>query len=251
MHPEQNAASFGLVMNLVFGLIFVLGWPIPGFSGFGFTACPIVTAAVTYGQLAVLLVVYVGIQKLHAPCWDGWNMKEVTWTRIKTFCDLYIPAAMSSASDFWRVAVIGAVAAKLGEEEVAVFNTSYRIMWIALIMVGSLAGASAINMSLRLGRSDPNGARQAGYVGLAMSTCILLLLSCGILLRSRLFGMIFTNDIIFLDMFEEASLPFTATLFFMNLAVAVERIPYSMGRTREIFWSGFVASWGGEFWLFL
>jgi Na+-driven multidrug efflux pump len=126
MHPEVNSASIGLTMNLVLGLIFVLGWPIKGFNGFGFTACPIVTAVVTYVQLAIILILYVRIQKLHAPCWDGWNMSEITWARVKTFSDLYFPAALSSASDFWRVAVIGAIAAKLGEEEVAVFNTSYR-----------------------------------------------------------------------------------------------------------------------------
>jgi MATE family multidrug resistance protein len=126
MHPEVNSASLGLVMNLLFGLILVLGWHIPGFDGFGFAACPIVTMVVTYVQLAIILYIYVGIKKLHTPCWDGWNMSEVTWARIKTFSELYFPAALSSASDFWRVAVIGAVAAKLGEEEVAVFNTSYR-----------------------------------------------------------------------------------------------------------------------------
>jgi Na+-driven multidrug efflux pump len=119
-------------------------------------------------------------------------------------------------------------------------------MWIALVLVGALSGASSINMSLRLGRMDPDGARQAGYVGIGMATAVLTLLSCGILIHSRWFGMIFTNDQLFLDMFEEASVPFTLTLFFMNLAVAIERIPYSMGRTREVFWMGFVASWGGK-----
>lgn len=32
MSPEVNCASFGLLMNLVFGLIFVVGWPIDGVS---------------------------------------------------------------------------------------------------------------------------------------------------------------------------------------------------------------------------
>jgi Na+-driven multidrug efflux pump len=32
MNPEVNSASIGLLMNLVFGLILVLGWPIPGVS---------------------------------------------------------------------------------------------------------------------------------------------------------------------------------------------------------------------------
>lgn len=119
-------------------------------------------------------------------------------------------------------------------------------MWIALILVGSLAGASSINMTMRLGKMNPQGAKQAGYVGIGMSASVLLVLSSIILVRSQVFGRIFTNDEIFLEMFDEASLPFTATLFFMNLAVAIERVPYAMGRTREIFWMGFVASWGGQ-----
>ncbi|KAL3918496.1 MAG: hypothetical protein SGILL_004211 [Bacillariaceae sp.] len=229
MHPEVNSAALGLTANLLFGLIFVLGWPIANFEGYGFVACPAVTATVTYLQLGFILLVYVKIQQLHAPAWPGWKASNITRERVKTFCDLYFPAALSSASDFWRVAVIGMVAAKLGETEVAVFNTAYRIMWIALIFVGALASASAINMSLRLGKMDPFGARQAGHVGIAMSFVMLLILSIFIVFRSRWFGMIFTNDEEFLDKFEQAVVPFTLTLFFMNLSVAIERIPYSMG----------------------
>jgi multidrug resistance protein, MATE family len=126
MSPEVTSASMGLIMNLVLGLIFVLGWPIPGFAGYKFEACPIVTTCVTYVSLATMLVVYVHFKKLHAPAWGGWDFKEITWERIKTYCELYFPAALSSASDFWRMAVVGAFAARMGEEEVAVFNTSYR-----------------------------------------------------------------------------------------------------------------------------
>lgn len=126
MRPEVTSSTMGLVMNLVLGLIFVVGWPIPGFHGFQFAACPIVTTLATYMSLLIMWIVYVRVQQLHAPAWGGWDFKEITWERIRVFCELYFPAALSSASDFWRVAVIGAVAAKLGEEEVAVFNTSYR-----------------------------------------------------------------------------------------------------------------------------
>ena len=244
--PEVNSASFGLITNLVFGLIFVLGWPFQGVGGYGFTACPVVTTIVTYVQLATLLIVYVGIKKLHKNCWGGWNFTEVSWTRIKAYCALYFPAALALASDFWRVGVIGAIAAELGEAEVAVFNTSYRIMWIALILVGALSGASSINMSLRLGALDPDGAKQAGYVGITMSITVLVVLSSAILFNSRLFGMIFTDDEEFLDLFERSSLPFTITLFCMNLAVALERIPYSMGRTKAVFVMGLVGSWAGQ-----
>lgn len=246
MHPEVYASAMGLCFNLVFGLIFVLGWPISGFDGYGFEACPIVTTTITYVQLAFVLVVYVFYQKLHEECWPGFNLSEITWTRIKTFSDLYFPAALSSSSDFWRVAVIGSVAASLGEVEVAVFNTAYRIMWIALIFVVAIAAAASINMSIRLGKMDPMGAKQAGEVSIGMAMCVLLLLVTLILVKNRWFGLIFTNDEEFLELFSECAFPFAVSLFFMNMSIVIERIPYTMGRTKEVFWMGFIASWGGQ-----
>jgi Na+-driven multidrug efflux pump len=246
MYPLINSSGMGLLANLVFGLVFVLGWPIPGFNGFGFMACPIVTMVVTYFQLAFLVIIYIYFGELHATCWPGWRLSEITWDRIKTFSDLYFPQALSSTSDFWRVAIIGGVAAKMGDVEVAVYNTAYRITWITMMFVFAMAGASSTNMCLRLGRMDPCGARQAGYVGIWMATAVLVILSFLILMKGRWFGLIFSNDETFLALFEDATIPFTATLFFTDLCVALEQIPYSMGRTRDVFWMGFIASWGGQ-----
>jgi len=53
MHPEVNASVAALVLNLVLGLVLVLGVPIPNFYGFGFVACPSVTTAVVYIQFFV------------------------------------------------------------------------------------------------------------------------------------------------------------------------------------------------------
>lgn len=244
MHPEVQASSIALILNLVLGLIFVLGIPIHGFSGFGFTACPIVTTTVTYIQISVLYFVYIHIQRLHEPCWGGWNYNEITWQRIRTFCELYIPAALGTASDFWRMAVVGIIAAKLGEREVAVFNTSYRIMWIVLIMVSALSSAAAIKITRRLGNMDHKGAKQAGEVGIFMSACVVVVVGVVVCWKIRWLGRIFTNEESFLELFESVRIPFTLTLVLMNMSVAIERIPYSMGRTKEVFWLGFVASWG-------
>jgi Na+-driven multidrug efflux pump len=168
----------------------------------------------------------------------------MTRDRIKIFCDLYFPDAFGSASDFWRVAAIGAVAAKMGEKEVAVFNTSYRVMWITLIIISALSQASGVKISMRLGKLNPVGAKQAGEVGLVLCFVTLCFVSLLVLWKVRFLGTIFTNDEDFLLMFEECSVPFTATLFLMNFSIAIEKIPYSMGRTSEVFWMGLIASWG-------
>jgi MATE family multidrug resistance protein len=247
LEPEVHSSLMALGANLVLGLIFVLGIGVPTFQGYGFAACPIVTTLVVYLQIAVFYVVYIHIQRLHEPCWGGWKWKEITRARIWTFSALYFPSALGTTSDFWRVAVIGAVAAKLGEEKVAVFNTSYRIMWIVLTMVNAMSMAAGINISMRLGKLDAIGARQAGHVGAIMSLVFLLLVFGAVAWNIRALGMIFTQDEIFLNMFEETRWPFTITLVLMNLSVAIEKIPYSMGRTTEVFWMGCIASWGGTY----
>jgi Na+-driven multidrug efflux pump len=122
----------------------------------------------------------------------------------------------------------------------------YSIMWIVLVMVMALSGASGINMSIRLGRLDHKGAKQAGYVGICMSSLVCFAISIAVWFKIRYFGMIFSNDTVFLDLFESAKTPFTVTLLLMNIAMAIEKVPYSMGRTTEVFWYGLIASWGGK-----
>mmetsp|Transcript_13017 Transcript_13017/g.18227 ORF Transcript_13017/g.18227 Transcript_13017/m.18227 type:complete len:509 (+) Transcript_13017:69-1595(+) len=246
MRPEVVASSVALVLNLVLGLFLVLGIPFPNFAGYGFAACPWVTSSVTYLQVLIVGVIFCYIQGLHRPCWGGWSWKEITNERVKSFSGLYFPSALSLASDFWRVAAIGGVAAKIGEEEVGVFNTSYRIMWITLILIGAIARAAGIKMSLRLGNGDPTGAKRAGYVGIFVSVIILFFLSGAVVWKIREFAMIFTDDDVFLNLFEEMRWPFVATLFFMNLSVAIEKVPISMGRTTAVFWAGFAGSWLGQ-----
>lgn len=244
MKPEVTASVCGLLINLTLGLVLVLGIPIPGWDGFGFAACPIVTACVTCMQIIVMYFAYCLIGRLHEPCWGGWSWEEITSARIQTYLKLYVPAALAAASDFWRVAVIGTVASKLGNDEVAIFNTSYRIMWIVLILVNALASASGIKTTLRLGKMNVKGAKQATWVGIYISAGLLSILGVLTIYHIRLLGRIFTNEAKLLDLFEEATIPFTITLVLMNFSVALERVPYSMGRTKEVFWFGFIASWG-------
>ena len=188
---------------------------------------------------------FVIVKGLHRPCWGGWSWKDAV-ERIPAFSKLYFPAALASASDYWRVAVIGYIAARLGEREVAVVNTSYRLMWTVLIMVGALSGAAGIKVSLRLGNGDASGAKQAGYVAIGLCIVFLVMFAIVASFYSRAFGHIFTNDEAFLDMWQECWYPFLATLTLMNLAVAIERIPYSMGRTVAVFRMALIGSWLGK-----
>jgi Na+-driven multidrug efflux pump len=108
-------------------------------------------------------------QKLHKPCWDGWWWKGITKEHIPTFSSLYLPSACGMASDFWHVAP------KTGALDVAILNTSYQIMWIALIIVNAVAGATGIKMTMQMGDMDYNGAKQAAKVGILLITIVSIL----------------------------------------------------------------------------
>ena len=264
MKPEVVASLMALACNLVLGMVFVLGVPLKGFGGYGFKACPTVTVTVVWFQFIMLWGYFhwfrsknthwmnanVSIRDMspigHISPWLASLTEGMTTKRLLAYSRLYFPAALALSSDFWRMGVIGAVAATLGEREVGLFNASYRILWITLIFVGALAGAAGIKISLRLGTGNATGARQAAFVGVFLSLCFLLVLSTIVYFNSRAFGMIFTNDESYLDLFEECRWPFTCTLFFMNLSVGIETIPLSMGRTGGVFYAGFIASWFGE-----
>ncbi|EED95746.1 hypothetical protein THAPSDRAFT_267977, partial [Thalassiosira pseudonana CCMP1335] len=246
MKPEVVASLMALACNLVLGVVFVLGVPLKGFGGYGFKACPIVTVTVVWFQFIMLWGYFHWFRSKNTH-WMNANVSIRDMSPIG-----HISPWLASLTEgmttkrLLAMGVIGAVAATLGEREVGLFNASYRILWITLIFVGALAGAAGIKISLRLGTGNAMGARQAAFVGVFLSLCFLLVLSTIVYFNSRAFGMIFTNDESYLDLFEECRWPFTCTLFFMNLSVGIETIPLSMGRTGGVFYAGFVASWFGQ-----
>ena len=58
MKPEVYATVLAMSFNVVFGVVLVLGWPVPGWHGIGFQACPAVTAGAEFIQLCFFFGVY-------------------------------------------------------------------------------------------------------------------------------------------------------------------------------------------------
>ena len=249
MRPSYATAPVAMVLNLVLGLALVLGVPFLGFDGFGFPACPAVTSGVEFFQLALVVYLFCYRERLQDACRPdgGWlHLDNVTRERCVAYAKLYVPAALSIASDFWRVAAIGAVAATLSKDDLGVFNASYRIMWICLTFIGSLGGAVSTKLGIRLGANDAAGAKKGVYVGLGLALAILAALALVVVAIPRELGSIFTSDPTLLDVFEEIRVPLATTVFTMNAAVVFERVPMAMGRTRAVLILGFAGSWVGQ-----
>ena len=91
-------------------------------------------------------------------------MSNLTRSRIVEFYKLYLPSALAIGSDFWRVTVIGVLAARQGALEVAVFNVGYRFLWICLMFSGALARAAGIQIAIFIGRSSVGAAQSIAKV---------------------------------------------------------------------------------------
>ena len=156
------------------------------------------------------------------------------------------PAALAIASDFWRMTAVGAVAASLSEDDLGVFNASYRIMWMAFTLTGSLGGAIATKLGLRLGAGDAKGARRGVRIGFVVSVVLLSIIVLVVITIPRQLAKIFTNDSKLLDLFERCRYEFAAALFMMNFAVVCERVPFGMGRAKAVLYAGAVGSWVGQ-----
>jgi len=246
MRPSAVAAPPAMLLNAVLGLVLVVGFLIPGFAGFGFAACPWVTVVVEVLQLLLVWYVFCVRQRLHEQCWGGWSMAEVTRQRVKTFVKLWLPSAISSSSDFWRVTVLGIIASSTGDINVAVWNTSYRICWLCLIFIGAMASAMGIKLNIALGSGDLSNIRRvigAAFIAVGITIGILMLL---IVCIPRHLGMIFSSDAQVLDLFEESRFGLAAFVGLMNLAMLVERIPTIVGRPDLNLKLGLIGSWLGQ-----
>jgi len=246
MRPGAICATFAMVLNLLFGLPLVLGFPIPGFDGFGFKMCPWITTVLEYAQVFLIFGVYVYAFRMHEECWPGWSMKHITRDRVKVFLGQYLPSSLSLGSDFWRVAVIGIVADSLDDVNLVVWNASYRICWIMLTFLGSLASAMGILLGQSLGAGNARESRRIALVGTLVAFVLAGGLSLVVALFPRVMGSIFTSDPEVLDLFEYSRWPMAAFVLLMNMGTMMESIPASAGRMKTGFYAGIIGSWVGQ-----
>jgi len=246
LRPGAVCSTFAMIFNLLLGLPLVLGFPIPGWDGLGFRACPWITTGLEYAQIALVMYIYVYRLRMHEACWPGWSSEHVTWPRVKIFLEQYIPSSLSLGSDFWRVAVIGMVADSLGDIDLAVWNASYRICWIMLTFLGSLSGAMGILLGQALGAGKVQESQRIASAGLIVSTALAGILSLSVAAMPRVFGSLFSSDPELLDVFESARWPMAAFVFFMNMGTMMESIPSAAGRMKTGFYAGIIGSWVGQ-----
>lgn len=246
LFPAVVVSTIVMFCNLVLGVVLVLGMGVPGWNGFGFLACPIVTASMEFLQAILLVLIFRLALPMHQQCWPGMAWKHITRERVRTYTVKLIPALLSNASDFWRWSTIGAFAAEIGQVEVGVFTASYRILWLCYTFIGALATAMSIKLGVALGAGDTRQAKFTCVVGCGLASVLLGVLGLLVFQHPRLCALLFSSDPRVQAAFEDIRLPFVLVLVTQNLAILLEQIPITMGRTSVVLWIGVIGSWVGQ-----
>ena len=251
VNPLVKAGLFSMTINLFLGLVLVLGIGVPGWDGFGFWVSPIVTVVVEWATLFIYLYWFCFKKQLHKQggCWpeQGLEWTNITSKRVKEYVNLYYPAALSGASDWWRVSAIGVVAVTFHDHaSLAVFNSSYRIAWMSLIVIGSIGSAMGVLLGQELGKGDYNRAKNITSTCLILAFVIVLMLAAVFFTIPGKVAMVFSSDEEVIGLYQDVALPLTTMLIAMNLSVLLERVPLSCGRTQVVLWTGVVGSWAAQ-----
>lgn len=177
--------------------------------------------------------------------WDALRVgfRSVTLERAGVFAKLYLPAALSSVNDYWRVAAVGAVAGSVDTETIAVFHVSYRVVWLALIAVSSLGSAISIRVGGYLGAGDHAAARRAATVGVTMTVLIASTAALCVILCGDITARLFVDDDSIVSRFSDSRVGIAAMVFGVTASVGFEKLLIALGKTRQVLVCGLIGSW--------
>ncbi|CAE8603384.1 unnamed protein product [Polarella glacialis] len=268
--PSSKTTPVALILNLVFGLQFVLGIPYAGLK-VGFWACPWVTTLVEWFLLLVISVVWVGYYRSHEQCYGPklheWNfLRDVFLAplfataeserfayynqnirpKLWEFIKLTVPATLAMASDFWRMSAIGLLAGTLGDKEVAVFNASYRIAWMNLVIIGAFSSACVTQLGIALGTGDGGLSLKIRDLGIGTVLVFLVATVSASVVYIEALASIFTNDPEVIALFKECRFAMALMIFFMCFSVHFESLLVALKKTDTLFKAALIGSWGGQ-----
>lgn len=268
--PSSKTTPMALALNLVFGLQLVLGIPFSSMS-FGFWACPWVTTCVEWFLLIFVVMVWVVYLKAHEKCYGpklhGWSFirdvfvapivatpgserfayyNENIRPKLGEFARLTVPATLALASDFWRMSAIGLLAGTLGDKEVAVFNASYRIAWMNMVVIGSFSGACVTQLGIALGTGDGHLSQKIRDLGIGTVFFFLFVtVGASVIFIDKL-ASIFSNDPEVIALFIECRWEMALMIFFMGFSMHFESLLVALKKTDTLFKAALLGSWGGQ-----
>jgi MATE family multidrug resistance protein len=163
--------------------------------------------------------------------------------RMRQLVGLGAPAASQLLMEFGVFAAASAFAAKLSPTALAAHHIGINIIGFAYMVPLGISSAGAVMVGRAIGRRDPNGARRAGWLALALGAGSMLVVSLAMLVvPSSLIGL-FTRDSAVIEI--GVALMGIAAVFqlFDGVQVVATGVLRGTGDTRTPMITNFVGHW--------
>jgi MATE family multidrug resistance protein len=185
---------FSLVGNLGFNFLFVMG-PI----GLGFVGSALATS-LTRVCVAAALYIWMQYERKRKPqgliaeSWPKqWFIMPLASHRLE-FARQAVPIAISSLLEEAQIQVVGVLAARLGDVEMATHNAVMQVIFVLSSFMWASASATQVRMSLHLGAGDIFKAKLAMRIGWSISTIIGFCVSLAFIVARDDMALLFTKD---------------------------------------------------------
>src|SRR6266851_1268682 len=160
VNPIMFALISANVVNLVgdWALIYGhLGFPAMGITGSGWSTC----AARIYMALVLVVTLAYVESKRTLPGWI--STAGVDWPRMLALLTLGAPAATQIVLENGAFSAATALCAKLGPVPLSGHEIALNCAALTFMVPLGISSAAAVRVGHQLGRSDPEGARRAGW----------------------------------------------------------------------------------------
>jgi len=170
-----NGVNVGINWLLIFGN---WGFPALGAVGAG------IASMVTQVFMAAALIFWVFRYRLQRGGWEGWSRRAWAPRGLATVVAYGWPVALQMGFEFWAFALSTLIAGRLGEVELASHTIAISLASITFMIPLGVSVAAVTRVGNLLGAGDPERARRASWVALALGGSVMVA-SAGIFIVGR------------------------------------------------------------------
>lgn len=168
--PIMVVAMLGVVVNIVGNEILIfgrLGAPALGLTGAGYAT------SITYTFMAVALAAFVRWAYASEPVFSGWRLLDRRL--LRELLTVGWPISLTLGFEVGLFAAASLVMGYFGDAALAGHQIAMQTVSMTFMVPLGIGIATGIRVGHAAGRRDPDGVRRAGWAGVALAGCFMIL----------------------------------------------------------------------------
>lgn len=185
--PLIVAVVIGNVLNAVFDVILIFGWPALGVPEMGVVGAALATILVQFATVAVYAAATRGILR------ETERVARTT-SSVRRIIRLGLPVGLQLGAEVGAFALAGVLAARMGELPVAGHQVAINLASLTFSIALGIGAAAAVRVGHAIGAGDHRLARARGNTGLATGTVVMSIGALVFLAIPAELAWLFTDD---------------------------------------------------------